>query len=60
MQHRIVDGPDLQFNPARVAKLFGQGNILPAKLRLAHIDRDDTLVLDRGVEHARDCLELEV
>ena len=38
MQDRRVDRPDLQFNVAGVAKLFGKRNVLPSKLWRAHID----------------------
>ncbi len=31
MQHRVVDRPDLQLDPARVVKLFGQRNAVPVE-----------------------------
>ena len=41
MQHRRVDRPDLQFDRARVAKLFGERDVAPAEFRHAHVDGDE-------------------
>jgi ribosomal protein L1 len=38
MQHRRVDRADLQFDVARVAKLLGKRNFLPAEFWRAHVD----------------------
>ena len=38
VQHRRVDRADLQFDHPGVAEFLGERNVLPAELRLAHVD----------------------
>ena len=41
MQDRLVDRPDLQFDPARVAEFLRQRDLVPGEARLAHIDGEE-------------------
>ncbi len=43
MQHRIVDGANLQLDAASVAEFLRQRNIFPAEARGTHIDGDEAI-----------------
>ncbi len=52
VQHRRIDGSDLQLDAGRVYERLGERDVLPAKARLAHIDGDALGPVDIRLEQA--------
>ncbi len=59
MQDRAVDRTDLEFNAAGIVKFFRKRDLVPVENRLAHVDRDRTVVMLDGIEDACHRLESE-
>src|SRR5690606_37527356 len=60
VQHRLVDGADLQLDLARVVKGLRKRDLVPAEPRLAHIDRNAIDALHIDIEDAAAGLEPEL